>query len=190
MKFTPDSTSVRLANSPNWDQILPPLPPPHKKINWETHVQRIVDDFMGDIVPARAIVSWNPKLDMCIRVTYVPQDQPNIPAKIQQLHDFLRKELPRQGFTRPSEWFPPRQPPDQPAFIDIYFRTPPDPPEQQGWKATNDIGRAGKKFGLPPAQVLILRRMALQLASEVLGEKLNQPPDYRPNETIPEDFYS
>jgi hypothetical protein len=47
---------------------------------------------------------------------------------------------------------------------------------------------------LDPERTKILRRVALKLMDEQLDEKISQLPsrevDYRPTETLPEDFYA
>jgi hypothetical protein len=183
MNLTPDHSTIKVATSKiNWDALLP-IPP--KKNNWKGYIEGLIKRYLG--ADLGHVFVWGG--DEVVQVNFSWSDDDPRAPKVPKFAAYLEKNLISKGMTVKGDPITGKS--GSTEGLSLHFQVD---ASEKSWVSTARIGGAAQQYGLDPERTKILRRVALKLMDEQLDEKISQLPsrevDYRPTETLPEDFYA
>jgi hypothetical protein len=190
MDLTPDSTTIRLANSqsPDWEKLIPPKG--RVKLA-KMKLEKLIGPGVYTITTQRVS-----KLvfEMEFTYHYMAFNPPH--DKIYAAINTFLKWIPTIGLNLVDKKFQVIPQTDKNGSFYVYFDFQQESPVSTSlWELTVTQTNSLKNLELTPEQVTLVRRFVHHLLETNIQNKINQlppqeSPDYRPSETIPEDYYT
>jgi hypothetical protein len=185
MDLTPDSTTIRLANSqsPDWEKLIPPkgrVSDPMKLAKMK--LEKLIGPGVYTITTQRVS-----KLvfEMEFTYHYMAFNPPH--DKIYAAINTFLKWIPTIGLNLVDKKFQVIPQTDKNGSFYVYFDFQQESPVSTSlWELTVTQTNSLKNLELTPEQVTLVRRFVHHLLETNIQNKINQ----LPSETIPEDYYT